>query len=100
MLCSYSGADIGVVCREALLRPIRRLGSATHFKQVSTSALKLFGGLTNMMQVPNPKRDGPSMLWLTCSPGEYGAQPRTLDEIASAELCEPPVTMVSIDANL
>ena len=31
---SYSGADIGVVCREALLRPIRRLGSATHFKRV------------------------------------------------------------------
>lgn len=33
---SYSGADIGVVCREALLRPIRRLLSATHFKQVRT----------------------------------------------------------------
>lgn len=32
--CSYSGADIAVVCREALLRPIRRLGSATHFKRV------------------------------------------------------------------
>jgi SpoVK/Ycf46/Vps4 family AAA+-type ATPase len=32
---SYSGADIAVVCREALLRPIRRLGSATHFKRVS-----------------------------------------------------------------
>ena len=31
---SYSGADIGVVCREALLRPIRRLGTATHFKRV------------------------------------------------------------------
>lgn len=33
---SYSGADIGVVCREALLRPIRRLLEATHFKQVRT----------------------------------------------------------------
>ncbi len=34
-ICSYSGADIAVVCREALLRPIRRLGTATHFKRVS-----------------------------------------------------------------
>ena len=34
--CSYSGADIAVVCREALLRPIRRLGSATHFKRVDS----------------------------------------------------------------
>ena len=34
---SYSGADIGVVCREALLRPIRRLGTATHFRQVNFS---------------------------------------------------------------
>jgi SpoVK/Ycf46/Vps4 family AAA+-type ATPase len=33
--CSYSGADIAVVCREALLRPIRRLCSSTHFKRVS-----------------------------------------------------------------
>ncbi len=33
---SYSGADIAVVCREALLRPIRRLGSATHFKRVGS----------------------------------------------------------------
>ncbi|CAF5151222.1 unnamed protein product, partial [Rotaria sp. Silwood1] len=32
----YSGADIAVVCREALLRPIRRLSSATHFKKVYT----------------------------------------------------------------
>ena len=35
--CSYSGADIGVVCREALLRPIRRLSSSTHFKRVSVN---------------------------------------------------------------
>ena len=35
ILFSYSGADIAVVCREALLRPIRRLGSATHFRQVN-----------------------------------------------------------------
>jgi hypothetical protein len=31
---SYSSADIAVVCKEALLGPIRRLASATHFKRV------------------------------------------------------------------
>jgi SpoVK/Ycf46/Vps4 family AAA+-type ATPase len=38
---SYSGADIAVVCREALLIPIRRLGRATHFKQVTVHDLFL-----------------------------------------------------------
>jgi len=32
---NYSGADIAVVCREALLRPIRRLQKSTHFKKSS-----------------------------------------------------------------
>jgi len=41
LLFSYSGADIAVVCREALLRPIRRLGSATHFKQVDFDCFRL-----------------------------------------------------------
>ncbi|CAM4854957.1 unnamed protein product [Rotaria socialis] len=79
----YSGADIGVVCREALLRPIRRLGSATHFKRVQ-----------------NPKPDGPRELWLTCSPGDPYAQALTLDQIKSEELCEPPVTMSDMEAAL
>ncbi|CAM4776536.1 unnamed protein product [Rotaria magnacalcarata] len=79
----YSGADIGVVCREALLRPIRRLGSATHFKRVQ-----------------NPKPDGPRELWLTCSPGDPYAQALTLDQIKSEELCEPPVTMSDMEGAL
>ncbi|CAF3537481.1 unnamed protein product [Rotaria socialis] len=79
----YSGADIGVVCREALLRPIRRLGSATHFKRVQ-----------------NPEPDGPREVWLTCSPGDPGAQSLTLDTIEPDELCEPPVTMLDMEAAL
>lgn len=31
---SYSGSDIASACREALLRPIRRISAATHFKKV------------------------------------------------------------------
>ncbi len=39
---SYSGADIAVVCREALLRPIRRLSSATHFKRVRSHIFLIY----------------------------------------------------------
>jgi len=79
----YSGADIAVVCREALLRPIRRLGSATHFKRI-----------------PNPKPDGPRQLWLVCSPGDSNAVELTLDKIPPEELCEPPVTISDMLAAL
>ncbi|CAF4353776.1 unnamed protein product [Rotaria sp. Silwood2] len=79
----YSGADVAVVCREALLRPIRRLTSSTHFKRVQ-----------------NPEHDGPNELWLACSPGDLDAQSLTLDKINPDELCEPPVTMSDMLAAL
>jgi vacuolar protein-sorting-associated protein 4 len=79
----YSGADIAVVCREALLRPIRRLGTSTHFKRV-----------------PNPKPDGPRELWLSCTPGDPAGEELSLDKIKSDELCEPPVTMSDMTAAL
>ncbi|CAF1359272.1 unnamed protein product [Rotaria sordida] len=73
----YSGADIAVVCKEALHRPIRRLCLATHFKQIL-----------------NPKFDDHRQLWLPCSFDDPHAVPLTFDKILSAELCEPPVTLV------
>ncbi|CAF1511295.1 unnamed protein product [Adineta ricciae] len=79
----YSGADIGVVCREALLRPIRRLSSATHFKRIQ-----------------NPNKNGPRQLWISCSPGDAGAKEMTLEEINSEELCDPPVLMSDMLAAL
>ncbi|CAF4538582.1 unnamed protein product [Rotaria sp. Silwood2] len=79
----YSGADIAMVCREALLRPIRRLSSATHFKRI-----------------PNPNLDGPRQLWLACLPRDPDAVELTLDQIKSEELAEPPVTMSDMSAAL
>jgi len=35
ILCrSYSGADISIVVRDALMEPVRKVQSATHFKKV------------------------------------------------------------------
>lgn len=31
----YSGADISVIVRDALMQPVRKVQSATHFKKVS-----------------------------------------------------------------
>lgn len=35
----YSGADISIIVRDALMQPIRKVQSATHFKKVSDSYL-------------------------------------------------------------
>ncbi|CAF1542347.1 unnamed protein product, partial [Didymodactylos carnosus] len=79
---NYSGADIAVVVREALLSPIRRLQQSTHFKRVK-----------------NPNAGGPD-LWATCSPADPLAEELTLDKIEGDKLCEPPVTMNDMMAAL
>lgn len=34
-LCRYSGSDIAVIVRDALMQPVRKVLSATHFREVS-----------------------------------------------------------------
>lgn len=38
----YSGADIGVIVRDALMQPVRKVQSATHFKKVREGAEALY----------------------------------------------------------
>lgn len=33
----YSGADISIIVRDALMQPVRKVQSATHFKKVTTA---------------------------------------------------------------
>lgn len=35
----YSGADISIIVRDALMQPVRKVQSATHFKKVSRQLL-------------------------------------------------------------
>lgn len=36
----YSGADIGIIVRDALMQPIRKVQSASHFKKVGEDMVK------------------------------------------------------------
>jgi len=75
----YSGADIGLVVREALMMPVRKVMSAKHFKKC--------GG---------PSPEDPQIwcddLLVPCSSDEEGAQPMTFMDVPGNKLHEPPVT--------
>ena len=78
----YSGADIAIVVRDALMQPVRKVQQATHFKKVS-----------------GPSRDDPTVtrhdFLSPCSPGDAGAQEIKWMSINGDDLLEPKVDMVS-----
>ncbi|KAJ3048271.1 Vacuolar protein sorting-associated protein 4 [Rhizophlyctis rosea] len=75
----FSGSDIAVLVRDALMEPVRKVQMATHFKQVTA-----------------PSRDDPSKMtphWTPCSPGDRGAVERSWTQIEGHELLEPELTI-------
>ena len=64
----YSGADINIVVRDALMQPVRKVQTATHFK---------------------PSRDD---LLEPCSPGSPGAIEMTWMDVPGEKLKEPLVS--------
>jgi len=78
----YSGSDIAVTVREALLAPVRKVQNATHFKYVTA-----------------PDREDQSIMrndYLTpCSPGDPDGFPMSwMDLTDGSQLIEPPVTFL------
>eukprot|EP01095_Lingulamoeba_sp_RSL-Kostka_P016450 TRINITY_DN805_c1_g1_i1.p1 TRINITY_DN805_c1_g1~~TRINITY_DN805_c1_g1_i1.p1 ORF type:complete len:226 (-),score=105.55 TRINITY_DN805_c1_g1_i1:153-830(-) len=78
---NYSGSDIAVVVRDALMEPVRKVQSATHFKYVSA-----------------PSRDDPNVLlndYVTpCSPGDEDAfEFNWMDIEDGSKLLVPPITL-------
>ncbi|XP_075257103.1 vacuolar protein sorting-associated protein 4-like [Convolutriloba macropyga] len=83
----YSGADIGIVVREALMQPVRKVHQATHFKKVS-----------------GPSRTDPNVylhdLLTPCSPGDKGALEMKWTDVPGDKLKEPIVTMDDLERSL
>lgn len=76
----YSGADISIVVRDALMQPVRKVQTATHFVTVS-----------------GPSRENPDVivhdLLTPCSPGTRGAREMTWVDVPGEKLLEPKVDM-------
>jgi len=83
----YSGADIALVVRDALMQPVRRVQHATHFVKCS-----------------GPSRADPSIiehdLLTPCSPGTPGAVEMTWLEVPSEKLLEPVVSATDMRRSL
>ncbi|CCM03715.1 uncharacterized protein FIBRA_05861 [Fibroporia radiculosa] len=69
----YSGSDISVVVRDALMQPVRKVLSATHFKSV-----------------PSPT-NATVLKWTPCSPGDPDGVEKSWSDVESEELLEPPL---------
>ncbi|TMW45322.1 hypothetical protein DOY81_009595 [Sarcophaga bullata] len=76
----YSGADISIVVRDALMEPVRKVQTATHFKRVSGPS-------------PINKDEIVDDLLVPCSPGDPGAVEMNWMDVPGDKLFEPPVTM-------
>lgn len=79
----YSGADISIVVRDALMQPVRKVQSSTHFKKIRGPS-------------PLDKETIVDDLLVPCSPGDAGAFEMTWMEVPSDKLSVPPVTMADM----
>eukprot|EP00698_Gefionella_okellyi_P003867 TRINITY_DN13586_c0_g1_i1.p1 TRINITY_DN13586_c0_g1~~TRINITY_DN13586_c0_g1_i1.p1 ORF type:complete len:443 (-),score=83.64 TRINITY_DN13586_c0_g1_i1:68-1396(-) len=83
----FSGSDISVMVRDALMEPVRRLQSATHFRRVRGP------------DPTDPKRIVDD-LWEACSPGADGATVNTLMDIEGSKVITPRVSMSDFKKSL
>ncbi|POI27198.1 hypothetical protein CIB84_009052, partial [Bambusicola thoracicus] len=78
----YSGADISIIVRDALMQPVRKVQSATHFKKVKGPSVSN----------PNTMVD----LFTPCSPGDPEAEEMTWMDVPGDKLLEPKVSMADM----
>lgn len=79
----YSGADISITVRDALMEPVRKVQSATHFKKVRGSLWNNPGVVVEDLLTP-------------CSPGDPNAVEMTWMDVPGEKLLEPVVCMADM----
>lgn len=83
----YSGSDISILVRDAMMQPVRSVQTATHFKRVS-----------------GPDRKDPTKIlhdYLTpCSPGDPDGQEMTWMDVEGSKLLEPQITYRDFEKSL
>uniref|UniRef100_A0AAQ5YB60 vesicle-fusing ATPase n=1 Tax=Amphiprion ocellaris TaxID=80972 RepID=A0AAQ5YB60_AMPOC len=79
----YSGADISIIVRDALMQPVRKVQTATHFKKVRGTSFSNPGVVVDDLLTP-------------CSPGDPNAVPMTWMEVPGEKLLEPVVSMTDM----
>uniref|UniRef100_A0A8B9L529 vesicle-fusing ATPase n=1 Tax=Astyanax mexicanus TaxID=7994 RepID=A0A8B9L529_ASTMX len=83
----YSGADISIIVRDALMQPIRKVQSATHFKKVRGKTWNNPDAVVDDLLTP-------------CSPGDPNAIEMTWVDVPGDKLLEPIVCMVDMQRSL
>ncbi|RAK99876.1 AAA family ATPase VPS4 [Aspergillus ibericus CBS 121593] len=68
----YSGSDISIAVQDALMQPIRKIQTATHYKKV------ILEGVEKLTP---------------CSPGDEGAMEMTWTAVEAEQLLEPPLIL-------
>uniref|UniRef100_A0A8C5MSF8 vesicle-fusing ATPase n=1 Tax=Leptobrachium leishanense TaxID=445787 RepID=A0A8C5MSF8_9ANUR len=76
----YSGADVSVIVRDALMQPVRKVQSATHFKRVRGKSPTDSNVINDDLLTP-------------CSPGDPNALEMTWMDVPGDKLLEPIVCM-------
>ncbi|XP_072516126.1 vacuolar protein sorting-associated protein 4B-like [Salminus brasiliensis] len=83
----YSGADISIIVRDALMQPIRKVQCATHFKKVRGKTWNNPDAVVDDLLTP-------------CSPGDPNAIEMTWVDVPGDKLLEPIVSMADMVRSL
>ncbi|KAG8529103.1 Vacuolar protein sorting-associated protein 4 [Bacidia gigantensis] len=74
----YSGSDISIAVQDALMQPVRKIQTATHYKKVL---------------VDKEGEEGKEEKYTPCSPGDKGAMEMSWTEVESEQMLEPPLVL-------